>query len=252
MPAIARAVKPQPRAARGNGGTAAPRGSVGVGASRPLGARSPQWSPKGELQNTEYAKSLKQKAAPAASTPAAPAGAPWDSAYEASLAAAKAKYGNALTGIGAARLRTEQEYGLDPGFNGFASNPYSRAAELEQSFQRNNRASQTSLGGAGHLYSGSLQNQLGYNRTGHDREENSLKMAYQAALQELMAKELAAGDELKGAEAEAAWKKVEAAEKEPLEPETASAPSGGGGSGGGSYAKTKKGKKYGIGKGKKA
>src|SRR4029077_719627 len=206
----------------------------------------------GEAKSTEYAKSLKQNAAPSGqpSPAAALSGTPFNPAYEASLAAARAKYGNALAGIGATRMSTQQEFGLDPGFNDSASNPYSRAAELEQSFQRNNRASQTSLGSAGHLYSGALQNQLGYNRTGHDREENSLKTAYQNALQELMAKERAAEGELQGAEAEAMWKRAEAAEREPLEPETASAPSGGGG-GRGSFAKTKKGRKYGIGKGRK-
>src|ERR1700749_1508782 len=154
MPVIARAVKAQTRAARGNGGTAAPRGGgIGIGANRPLGARTPQWSAKGELQNTDYAKSLKQNAGQPGPPAAAPAGMPWNPAYEASLGTAKAKYGNALAGISANRLMAQQEYGLDPGFNDFASNPYSRAAELEQSFQRKDRASQTSMGGAGHLYS---------------------------------------------------------------------------------------------------
>jgi hypothetical protein len=179
---------------------------------------------------------------------------PWDSAYDASVAGARAKYGNALIGANANRLSAEQEYGFDPGFNDFAANPYSRAALLERSYQRANRASQTSLGSAGHLYSGALQNQLSYNRSGHDQEENSLRTAYQQALANIQAREREAEDELRGAEADAAWKRVEAAGRQPLDPSIA--PSGGGGSSDGSapgsYAKTKKGTRYGVAKGRKA
>lgn len=210
-----------------------------------------QWSPKGELKNTEYAKSLRQNAGargpgggPSGPTPAAM---PWDSAYETSVSGAHAKYNNALAGIGASRLTTQQEFGLDPGFNDFQSNPFSRAAQLERSFRRSNRGSMTSMGSAGHLYSGSLQNQLGYNRTNRDVEYNDLKTAYQNALADLQARERAAEDEMHGSESEAAWKRVEAAEREPLDTSTV-AP----GSGPGGYRKTKKGAKYGVSKGRKA
>jgi len=258
---MAKGIKPNPKVAS-NGGVTAPASGAGLYAARSVGGRgaAPKgWDPKGEVKNTEYAKNLRRTAnaagAGGSAGSQAPTPMPWDSAYEASVSGARTKFANSQIGIAANRLSLQQEYGLDPGFNDYQTNPWSRAALLEQSFQRSNRGSLTSMAAAGHLYSGSLQNQLGYNRTNRDREDNNLRGEYLAKLGELQAKERAAEDELHGGEAEASWRRVEAAEKEPLDTSTVSGGKGGGKkkkSGGGSYAKTKGGNKYGIGKGGKA
>jgi hypothetical protein len=176
---------------------------------------------------------------------------PWDSAYEASASAARAKYQNALAALGYNRTSLQQDYGLDAGFNDYKANPYSRAAELQNSYERANRASQTSMGAAGHLYSGSTQNQLTYNAVSKDRGYNDLRTAYQNALQEIRNKELGAGDEMNEALANAMWQRVEAAQSQPLDPTVVAGPAPAP-AGRGSYAKSKKHGKYGIGKGRRA
>lgn len=198
MPAIGRAVKPQPRTA------VSPRrpagGGVGVAPARQAPSRSVAPSPSAPPLSPQ------------------PAYTPWNSAYETSVAGARAKYNNALAALGYNRQALQQDYGIEAGFNDYKSNPYSRAAELQRSYERANRGSQTSLGSSGHLYSGAMQNQLGYNRSARDQGSHELQSSYLNALQEIRNKELGAGDELNEAIGNAAWRRVESAEREPLDP----------------------------------
>ena len=206
MPRLARAVQTKPRTALASRTAARPAGPA-VGPARPAVAKPrPAMTP-----------------APGAVSPASTP-MPWDSAYETNVSAARAKYNNALAALGYNRQAVQQDYGLDAGFNDYKANPYSRAALLEGTFQKANRASQTSLGEAGQLYSGALQNQLGYNRSAHDQDMNSLRSAYQNALQEIRNKELASADDLGEAIGEAGWRRVEAAEREPLDPSSVAGP----------------------------
>jgi hypothetical protein len=175
------------------------------------------------------------QAAPA--SPYAPA--PWNSAYEQSVANARAKFNSANTGLDYQKTREDQEYGLTPGFNDYQSNPYSRAALLEQSYQRADRGSTNSYAASGQLYAGSLQNSLGVNRGNYGQGRDSLEKAYRDALQEITQKRLAAQNEENEEISNADWKRIEAAENAELEPETSPEPSASSGGGGKGKAKPK-------------
>ena len=81
-------------------------------------------------------------------------------------------------------------YGLGE-FGGDAeTNPYSRAALLQRSYERNQRASTNSMAAAGQLYSGSLSNARNFNRFNYDVGYDSMRKQYDAALARLNQQEL--------------------------------------------------------------
>lgn len=198
-PAVAQAVKAQPRIAVGKA-KVAPKpikgGQQGVGVKGQPGAAP---------------------AAPAA-TPT-----PWDPAYETSVAGANRTYGNALAGLAYQKQAAQQEYGLDQGFNDYQTNPYSRAALLEQKFKQANRGTSTSYAARGQLYAGSSQNALSYNREGYGQERDSLEKTYRSALQGIGAEGLSAGDERNERIADATWERINQAAGAPLDPSTSPA-----------------------------
>lgn len=241
----------------GNGGTTAPAGKPWAGGQGTGGTSAPKGSNKGPTTGLSGAQKSGWAVAPnkpvsGPTKPGATGGAaatqtpmPWDSAYELSVGGSNTKYNNSLINIAARRNLLKQEYGIDAGYNDYQANPYSRAALLEQTFQRANRASQTSYGSAGQLYAGSLQNQMSYNRDNRGREDNAMQSAYQSALQDLIDAETTAGDLRNSEIGDAGWKRIEAASNADLEP----VPDGGkgkskGNTGAGTYKV--KGKKNGI------
>jgi len=119
---------------------------------------------------------------------------------------------------------------LEPGFNDYNANPYSRASLLEKSYQRANRAAGTSLASAGQLYSGSSQNAETYNREHSAQERSSLEGLYRQALQQNMDEGTAAFNQRQDEVNAALWKSIENASRAELEPEESPA-GGGGGSG---------------------
>lgn len=206
-----------------NGGTAASYraargGNAGAGrrANYANAAAAPQAETKRAYERARPAPAGQQSYAPT----------PWDSGYEQAVSAARSKYNNTMTGLGLQRTATEQDYGLAPGYNDYQSNPYSRAALLESSFQRANRGSLNSYAASGQLYAGSLSNALGGDRSSYDRNRDSLSKAYRDALQEIGDRETGAANDKGEAENEAYWRRVEGAEKEPLEPMEAPEPGG--------------------------
>lgn len=217
-----------------SGGVAAPprtanSNSTGIGANRPAPG-----SGRG-VGNNRPAPAVKSQ--PGASTPGPYKPTPWDAQYESSVSNSNTKYNNALISLGLKKTALQQDYGIDPGFNDYKANPYSRAALLEQSYRRANRASANSLASAGQLYSGASQNAESYNREDNARSRDELERLYRSALQQNSDEVLAAGDQRSGEISDAGWKRVEAAQNAPLEP--VAPPTA-------QSAKTKGGVKYGI------
>lgn len=225
---MAKAIATKPRAA--NGGIAAPK-SAAKGPTSGLGGNKayptgPNFGQAFKNLQTGY-QGKPQTPAPAAAAPAAtPApytGTPWDSAEQLSVAGANAKYNNALLNSGYKKTAYEQEYGLDPGFNDYKANPYSRAALLEKTYQRSQRASGNSLAAGGQLYSGASQNAETYNREHNSQERNALESTYRKALQGVNEEEAGALNTREEEKAAAKWKAVEAASNAELEPDASPA-----------------------------
>lgn len=75
------------------------------------------------------------------------------------------------------RGRVENDYGLGAD----ASNPYSRAKLLEQSYQQNQRGTDSSYANAGQLYSGAYQSAKNYDARNYAIGQDRLQREYQGA-----------------------------------------------------------------------
>lgn len=162
--------------------------------------------------------------APGVAAPSGPAPTPWNSKAEQIVAGARRNYLNAQGNFDLAESEAKQDYGLDPGFNDYKANPYSRAALLEQSYQNANRGTLNSAGLQ--LYSGSTSNALSGNRSTFDFNKNALANSYREALGEITQGRTKAAEEKAEAEQQAEWDRISAAEA--VEPDPETAPSGGG------------------------
>ena len=214
----ARAV--QARQPSRSGGITAPRARTGLGQARPVPAYKAGVGSGRLVPHTGASP-----AAPTAPAPApGPRPTPWSAAYEQSLGNSGKTYADTIASLGLKEQAAKQDFGLDPGFNDYKSNPYSRAALLEQSFQTANRGSVNSAGLQ--LYSGSTSNHLAANRSTNDANRDSLMKTYAAALQEITDARTEAAQRKAEDDANATWKSVEDAEEEPLDSETAPAGAG--------------------------
>jgi len=150
---------------------------------------------------------------------------PWNSKAEQIVAGARKSYLDASGNFDLAEQTAKQDFGLDPGFNDYKSNPYSRAALLEQSYQNANRGTMNNAGLQ--LYSGSTSNALGANRGVYSQNRDELAKTYRDALGEITAGRTKAAEEKAEREREAEWERIAGAEGAELDPQTA--PGGGGG-----------------------
>ena len=124
-----------------------------------LGSKGKQRLDKYKTQ--QYGKRFDQPAGPA----------PPDAQYTTDVAGAQRDFN-----FGSAQLAQQQnQLGYETGI-GDPSNPYSRSALLEQTYQRNQRGSTNSYAGAGQLYSGALQNASNANTA--DRAQGQHKIRY--------------------------------------------------------------------------
>lgn len=239
---MARAIVNHPRTA--NGGTTAPRSAANSQTTGLYSNRVVAKAPKVKAPtnpNAQPSSGLKAAAAgitganwaagitAGGSAPQTNAQ-PFNSAYELTKAGAEKQLDDTKTNLGYKKTATEQEYGLEGPYADYATNPYSRASLLEQSYQRANRGTQNSSASSGQLYAGSNQNAQGYNRDSRDLEHNNLSSAYGKALAAIREEGTAAENLEREKISEAGWKRIEASENAELEPEEFS---GGGGSGGG-------------------
>ena len=103
--------------------------------------------------------------------PAGPA--PLDAQYTTDVAGADRDYN-----FGSTQLAQQQsQLGYETGI-GDPSNPYSRSALLEQTYQRNQRGSTNSYAAAGQLYSGALQNASNANTADRAQGQHQIKYDY--------------------------------------------------------------------------
>lgn len=148
--------------------------------------------------------------------------APWDSRYESIVAGAQKSYLTGQGDLNAAERSVKQDFGLE---NDYAANPYSRAALLQENFQRANRGTTNSAGLQ--LYSGSTGNHLAANRESYGQSRDQLERSYREALGQINEKRVQEREEREAAEREAEFDRNEKAAEADLEPEAA--PQGGGG-----------------------
>jgi hypothetical protein len=223
---VAKAI--QARSPRATGGTSAPR-SAARGGTTDLGGRKQvtgPWSPKGESKKTAYAKGFGASAgvtpAPGAAAPSPYVPTPWDSKAEQIVSGARKSYLDASGNFDLNEQTAKRDFGLDPGFNDYKSNPNSRAALLEQSYQAQNRGTTNSAGLQ--LYSGSTSNRLGANRANYGTNRDELAKAYRDSLGEISAGRTKAAEDKAEKEREAEWERIAAAEGS--EPEAEASPAG--------------------------
>lgn len=207
-----------------SGGTTAPRSAAG-GPRTGLGQARPAPRPKLGLGQNRPAAAPIASGPGASPAPAGPAPTPWDSRYEQTVSGANRSYLNANVNFDLAEQGAKQDFGLDPGFNDYQSNPYSRAALLQQSYLNANRGTMNSAGLQ--LYSGSTSNRLSANRSANAQGRDQLAKAYRDALGEISTGRAKAAEAKAEATQQAYWDRIEAAEGS--EPEAAAAPEAGGG-----------------------
>ncbi len=236
------------------GGTSAPKSAA---KSPTTGLGNAQVAPNpGQLgQNQAVKQGLSappQAGAPTQKQPVMP----WDIAAANDEADAQRRLSNTLSGLDAGWIGTENEYGLAPGFNNYASNPYSRAALLQRSYDDARRGTLNSAGNQ--LYAGSYINAENTNTHDFSLGRDELEKARGRAYSEYIGNKAHAEDEYREALSNAAWARIQAG----LESEPEPAPYGGGGNGGGNPLPKKlqktpskgtiNGKKVAVSKGRKA
>jgi hypothetical protein len=122
-----------------------------------------------------------------------------------------------MAGLQSNWLRTQQEFGLEGPWADYASNPYSRAALLQRSYDGARRGTTNS---AGHnLYAGSFINAQGQNTHQFDLGRDELQKGYAQQNAEYISNRQRAEDEYNEAIAQAGWDRVDAGlqtEPEPM------------------------------------
>lgn len=202
-----------------NGGTTAPSSA----ARERMGLNNNRQAPAAMGLSSAHAFSNKPGSAPAPGTPPASAAMPWDAAAANDENSAQRLYEEKETGLGAGWYQTQQEFGLDPGFNDFSTNPYSKAAQLQRSYDQAKLSSVNSFAARGHLYSGALVGREEGNERNLNEGTNSLRNAYSQAQAQKVASELSAEEARNNTDNEAEWKAIQAANEAPLEAQTAPA-----------------------------
>jgi hypothetical protein len=142
-----------------------------------------------------------------AAKPPAPAGLPVDPFYDAAVGGANRNFAAELAQAQYQRGQLGQAYGLgvDPTGNVFedVSNPYSRAATLQQLYDQSKRGSSTSMAAQGQLYSGAFQNAQNDLAQSHGRSRDAMIREFMAARDALTGRELGAGNARQDALAQA-------------------------------------------------
>lgn len=136
---------------------------------------------------------------------------PYDAQYTTDVAGANRDYN-----FGSAQLAQQQgQLGYETGI-GDPTNPYSRSALLEQTYQRNQRGSTNSYAASGQLYSGALQNASNSNTSDFFQGQHQIGYDYLKALSGLTGAKTQLGYQKDDAMASAAAGNVARASAEPV------------------------------------
>lgn len=128
---------------------------------------------------------------------------PVDPSYDAATGNAQRNLALTQAGLAYQRQQLGSTYGL--GINGAGvviddpSNPYSRAAALQESYRRSQAGSTTSMAARGQLYSGALQNEQNENANVNSRQRDALIRQFLGENQGLQQRELQAASDYQGA-----------------------------------------------------
>lgn len=117
-----------------------------------------------------------------------------DENYGRTVAIANAQLQNAITGVESQRRELGINYGLGEMGGSVVSNPYSRAALLQKSYDQNQRRTQNAMAAAGQLYSGSTQNARNFNTGNYSQGRDSLQKDFDARLGQTTLQEQQAND----------------------------------------------------------
>jgi hypothetical protein len=142
---------------------------------------------------------------------------PWDVGAVNSEAGALNKRNNAMAGLDSGWVRSQQEFGLEGPWADYASNPYSRAALLQRSYDGARRGTTNSAGR--HLYGGSFINAQNQNTHQFNLGRDELQKGYAQQNAEFVANQEAAENEYNESIAQAGWDRVNAglqSEPEPM------------------------------------
>lgn len=199
----------------GSGGTPAPAAAAKSGTTG-LGKAKIAPSPGKLGPGRPVSPIAKPVGAPA--VPAVAPTLPWDAQYNLASSGAERNYGNKLAGLGAQRVIAQQNYGIDPGFNDYANNPYSRAALLRKAYEANSQGDTTSYAARGQLYAGSLVNAQAADQSDYNQGYNALNKEYLQNLSQIDQEKAQALEARENAINEAGWQRLEAAQNAPLEP----------------------------------
>jgi hypothetical protein len=148
---------------------------------------------------------------------------PWDVGAANDEALAGKKYANAASTLDSSWLRTQQDYGLEGPWADVASNPYSRAAAFQRSYDNARRGTTNSAGR--NLYAGSYINAQNQNTRQMNIGRDDLQKSYAQANAQHVAEKQEAQNRYQEELNQAAWERVNAglgSEPEPM-------PTGGGG-----------------------
>lgn len=95
--------------------------------------------------------------------------------YQRSIMAARDRLNQAQAGYDDQERQLGISYGLGNMGGSFASNPYSRAALLQRSYDQNQLRTQNSMAAAGQLYSGATQSARNFNRFNYGQAGDALR-----------------------------------------------------------------------------
>lgn len=117
-----------------------------------------------------------------------------DEAYKRTVASANTNLQNTLFGLSSQREQLGINYGLGQYGGSVASNPYSRAALLQKSYDQNQRRTQNAMAASGQLYSGATQNARNFNTGAYSQGRDSLQKDFDARMGQTILGEQSARD----------------------------------------------------------
>lgn len=171
--------------------------------------------------------------APAYSPPAQRTPAPPDPAYQAQIAALARQRDSTLSDLSGQQSRSLLDYGYNAsydqagGVSGLSfdpSNPFSRAALLQKSYQQNKSGTLNSMAARGQLYAGALQQAQDVNDTNYQQSNDSLQKQLIASLAGIQAAKTKAGTDYEFGSGQALGTSTQNATSNPLYTPTVPAP----------------------------
>lgn len=143
---------------------------------------------------------------------------PYSAQADTSIAGLQQNYGDSMANSAYQEQQAKQAYGLEPGYNDPLTNPYSKAALLEQSYNNAQRSNTNNYAARGQLYSGSLTNAQNTASGGYLQNRAGLQQQQQDTLYGINQQRLAAQRALEQGSAQASAGALSDALQTPIQP----------------------------------